>query len=105
RRQMVTVNRAQEKQGAHPAVEVLFVATKSVEFVAGGEQFGGGFTCAPLFQGAVAHLRFRRGDEVEQRRFHDWPLEGWASSSTICVSTMSRSRPARESASCASKSP
>ena len=104
RRQVITVDRGDEKQGANALIEVGFAAAEGVEFGAVGEELRDGAALAPRVDGLVARRGVGGGDEIGDAGAHglSWRM---ARSSTSCVRTRSRSRPERESASCASNRP
>ncbi len=69
-RKVEPVNRVQEKQRAHPLVEVVGAPAKSVQRFAGREKGGGVGAGAKEVERLVANLGIRRRDDPDQRVVH-----------------------------------
>ena len=70
RRQVIAVDRGQEKQRADALVEVGLPAAVGLQFGAGGQQFGRRPVRAPALDGEIAHRRRRRLDDVGDAHAH-----------------------------------
>ena len=100
RRQVVAVDRGEEKEGADALVQVGGLRAEALQVGTLVEQFAQARPAAEALDGDVAHGRVRRGDDRPQSVAHGeclpfhaprWPRD--ASNSRSCARTCSRSTP------------
>ncbi len=108
-RQVITVDRRQEEERAHPVVEVVAATPEAIESLDMRQQLVGRCVAADGIERTVADRRIVADDDLDQIDHDRSPprtsSDRSASSSTSSVSTCSRSRPERASASCATSRP